>query len=148
VAAGVTFRAYVSTDKNVCLSLFDANCPAYFAPNERRDYSAFLDANPPGYEICLRDEAVVGAFGLIGELADHRSLNWILIDPKTQGRGIGSATMSRVVDLARAAGISVVRIAASHKSAPFFSKFGAVQIKLSEHGWGPNMHRVDMEIRL
>ena len=46
MATNVTFRSYVSTDKSVCLKLFDANCPEFFAPNERVDYAEFLDASP------------------------------------------------------------------------------------------------------
>ena len=45
MATNVTFRSYVSTDKSVCLKLFDANCPEFFAPNERVDYAEFLDAS-------------------------------------------------------------------------------------------------------
>ncbi len=33
--------------------LFDANCPEFFAPNERLDYAEFLDSNLLGYELCL-----------------------------------------------------------------------------------------------
>ena len=36
------FRAYQPADREACLALFDENCPAFFAPNEREDYEAFL----------------------------------------------------------------------------------------------------------
>jgi len=62
--------------------------------------------------------------------------------------GIGSAIMDRVSTLARASDISLVKIAASHKSAPFFAEFRAVEVGVTDNSWGPNMHRVDMELRL
>ena len=36
------FRGYRPPDESACLALFDENCPAFFAPNERDDYLVFL----------------------------------------------------------------------------------------------------------
>jgi GNAT superfamily N-acetyltransferase len=143
----VAFRPYTHADREACLQLFDENCPEFFAPNERNDYACFLDAGPEGYEACIVDNRIAGAFGLIAGSARRMHLNWILIDPKFQGMGIGSAIMDRIATLAMAAGIHVVDIAASHKSAPFFAKFGAAATVTTHDGWGPGMHRVDMELR-
>ena len=145
--APATFRPYTFADKDTCLAIFDANCPDFFAPNERAYYADFLDAELATYELCLVDAHVVGAFGLIGKGADHRRLNWILLSPVSHGRGIGSAIVERIARLARDAGVGVVDIAASHKSAPFFARFGAVAVHATDDGWGPGMHRIDMELR-
>jgi GNAT superfamily N-acetyltransferase len=142
------FRPYSQDDKEICLSLFDANCPQFFAPNERADYLAFLEEDPSGYELCLVDGEVAGAFGLIGDAGSRRRLNWIMLDPRFQGAGAGRAIMERVVALASSRGIEAVDIAASHKSASFFARFGAVTLKVTDDGWGPGMHRVDMELSL
>lgn len=147
MTAKVAFRSYSSTDKEICLGLFDANCPEFFAANERTDYASFLDANPINYELCLAEGRIVGAYGLMGDRSGHRNLNWILLSPQAQGSGIGSIIMGRVIDLARGSGLSLVNIAASHKSAPFFARFGAVIVAETDNGWGPGMHRVDMELR-
>jgi len=143
----VAFRPYTHADREACLELFDANCPEFFAPNERNDYVRFLDAEPKGYEACIVGDRIAGAFGLIAGDARRMHLNWILLDPKFQGLGIGSAIMSRIATLARDAGTDVIDIAASHKSAPFFAKFGAVATATIRDGWGPGMYRVDMEFR-
>lgn len=147
-ASSVVFRPYAAADFTACLDLFDANCPEFFAPNERADYSAFLGLGREGYDVCLVDGSIVGAFGLIDGGAGCTHLNWILLDPRFQGAGIGSAIMHRVDASARASGSALVRIAASHKSAPFFGRFGAKAVKVIPDGWGPGMHRVDMELRL
>ena len=141
-----TFRPYSPSDLDACLALFDANCPEFFAPNERADYLQFLQNSPNGYELCLLNGEVAGAFGLMGKAGPRRSLNWILLDPKFHGRGAGRAIMQRVMALAASIGVEVVDIAASHKSAPFFAKFGAVSLRVIDNGWGPGMHRVDMEL--
>lgn len=147
-AKHIVFRPYTATDEDVCLSIFDANCPEFFAPSERDDYASFLAADTEGYEICVVDELVAGAFGLVGESGRTMSLNWILLSPQSHGLGVGSAIMHRVVDLGRASGLRMVSIAASHKSAPFFAKFGAVETEVTNNGWGPGMDRVDMELHL
>jgi hypothetical protein len=146
--AKLTFRPYVAADRDACLDLFDANCPEYFALNERIDYQRFLDIGSDGYELCLIDERIAGAFGLIGNAVSRRRLNWIMRNPQFHGVGAGRAIMERVVARAASEALEAVDIAASHKSAPFFAKFGAVTMAVSENGWGPGMHRVDMQLPL
>ena len=144
----VTFRPYSSEDRETCLGLFDANCPEFFASNERTDYLQFLDSGPSGYQLCLVDDEVAGAFGLIGNDASRRRLNWIMLNPQFQGLGVGRAIMESVAALAASEEIQIVEIAASQKSAPFFARFGAVTMAVTDDGWGSGMHRVDMELVL
>lgn len=146
--AAATFRPYCKADRQACSGIFAANCPEFFAPNERRDYEEFLDLEPDGYEVCEVDGRVLGAFGLFDDKDNMKVLNWILLDPETQGAGIGSRIMDRVIHLGRASKTRTIRIAASHKSAPFFARFGAEETLTTPDGWGPGMHRVDMELSL
>ena len=132
-----------------CLQLFNENCPEYFAENEREDYIDFLEGNPSGYFIGVSDDCVVSAFGLIITPESSRTrLSWILVSPKSKGRGVGVKMMNYVKEKALKNGSSAIDIAASHLSASFFTKFGAEEIKITQNGWGPDMHRVDMEIKL
>ena len=140
------FRPYREADREDCLSLFDANCPTFFLPNERREYQQFLDHVPDGYEVCEIGERVVAAFGLISRGNAGLSLNWIMLHPESQGIGIGSAIMKRIIALGRATPSKRIDIAASQKSAPFFARFGAVAAARTKDGWGPGMDRVDMEL--
>jgi GNAT superfamily N-acetyltransferase len=141
--AAPTFRPYQSADLAALLALFDGNCPEFFAPNERDDYVEFLAATPAGYEVCLFGGKIVGAFGMLRE-EQGLSLRWILVSPDAQGRGLGRAIMVRVVAAVHAHGGEPLHIAASQKSAPFFTKFGAKEVRRIPDGWGPGMHRVDM----
>lgn len=142
------FRAFDVADREECLGLFDANCPESFAPNEREDYAAYLDHAPAEYEVCVDGERVVGAFGLAltSDSGARARVTWILLDPACQGRGLGRAMMQRALGAARAASVEVLDIAASHRSAAFFARFGAREVVRTNDGWGPGMHRVDMEL--
>jgi len=142
----VTFRPYCNADYQACSDIFDANCPEFFAPNERQEYERFLQDLSEGYEVCEADGRVLGAFGLTGE--GEKSLNWILLDPHTQGTGVGSKIMERVIQSGRMSETSVVNIAASQKSAPFFARFGATTISSTKDGWGPGLDREDMVLSL
>jgi GNAT superfamily N-acetyltransferase len=140
------FRPFQKNDRQACLEMFDLNCPTFFAPNERTDYERFLDDACDRYELCLVDGRVVGGYGVYPDSPGRLALRWIMLSPKAQGRGIGSAMMARVVAALRQAGGATLRISASHKSAPFFARFGAQERTRIPDGWGPGMHRVEMEL--
>jgi GNAT superfamily N-acetyltransferase len=148
VNSETSFRPYSSADGEACLALFDANCPTFFAPNERDDYVAFLDVAPEAYEVCEVGGRVVAAFGLLSDETGNHTLTWIMLDPDSQGRGIGTLIMKRVTALASTSQSRLINIAASHLSAPFFARFGATATLRTDDGWGPGMHRVDMELVL
>ena len=142
----LSFRPYRVSDQLACLALFDANCPAFFDPGERAGYVQFLAAAPDGYEICLDGARMVGAYGLRPHASDELVIRWILIAPDVQGRGIGSTMMARALTAGRAMGARLVHMAASHKSAPFFARFGARATATVRDGWGPGLDRVDMQL--
>lgn len=143
------FRPYSPADRPSCLALFDTNCPTFFAPNERSDYEAFLAGNPATYQVGLCGDEIVGAYGLMIDAARRRGrLSWIMVDAAAHGRGLGAGMMRRVLETVRSRGVSVVDIAASQKSAPFFARFGAVERSRAVEGWGSGLDRVDMELEL
>ena len=153
----VTFRAYGAQDRDALLGIFDANCPAFFAANEREDFDAFLRAIEPdasaafddgyGYVVVEDDGVIVGAHGVRPDEASHGCrLTWILFSPAAQGRGHGRRVMDRVLGVARRYDATNVGIAASNKSAPFFARFGAVAERVTPDGWGPGLDRVDMRL--
>jgi GNAT superfamily N-acetyltransferase len=141
------YRGYAAADRAQCLSLFDANCPDYFAANERDNYCAFLDSLPDDYAVIAAGTTILGAFGL-GVTGSNARLNWIMIDPDCHGRGIGSAIMAEIIARAMKLGCVAIDIAASHLSAPFFTRFRAKEVRCTKDGWGAGMHRVDMLLPL
>ena len=145
---GTDFRPYCSADYQACTDIFDANCPGFFAPVERQEYESFLGDVSENYEVCEVDGRICGAFGLLDDGKNEKRLNWIMLDPQTQGLGIGSNIMERVIHLGRTSETRIVRIAASQKSAPFFARFGATTTSSTKDGWGSGMDRVDIVLPL
>ncbi len=142
-------RPYHPNDRDACLALFDDNCPEYFAAREREDYRTFLENGPMGYQVCLHNDTIVGAWGMAANRARKQGrIQWILLAPGTRGKGIGRMMMSHSIDRARELGLTVIQIAASQKSAPFFQRFGAETFSSTTSGWGPGLDRLDMHITL
>src|SRR5690348_12065716 len=111
-----SFTPYQEAHFAGCLALFDANCPVFFAPNERADYAEFLNKKLNGYFVSVIDNEIRGAFGLINENAPGRHrLNWIMIHPNQHGNGLGGAMMQYALAQAKTLNIQVIDIAASHK---------------------------------
>ena len=77
------------------MQIFDANCPEFFAPNERDDYLEFLNSRPKEYVVCEHRGNIAGAYGVFAEGDGDAVLNWILLNPEIQGLGIGSKIMER-----------------------------------------------------
>lgn len=94
------------------------------------------------------NDQVVGAYGLYPDGPGRLALRWIIVSTAAQRRGLGSMMMSRIVDGLRESERVTLRISASHKSALFFAKFGARERATIRDGWGPGMHRVEMELLL
>jgi GNAT superfamily N-acetyltransferase len=140
------FRPYESSDRAACLALFDENCPEYFAPGERASYVAFLDKSADDYAVYVFAGKVAGAYGLCAESKGVMSLRWVVIARSAQKQGVGRTIMNRVLAALRALKVKKLEIAGSQKSAPFFARFGARELKTTPDGWGPGMHRVDMEL--
>ncbi len=146
--SNIAFKRYRRSNYDACMVLFDANCPRYFAANERDEYAGFLAGCPSGYEICEWNSKLCGAFGLTQGGTQEARLNWILLDPDAQGMGIGSTIMRRILDASRASGATTLGIATSQHVAAFFEKFGAAVTATAPEGFGPGLDRVDMVIRL
>jgi GNAT superfamily N-acetyltransferase len=137
------FRAFQRQDRADCLALFDGNCPEFFAPNERDDYERFLDGTVAGYYVCLSGGQIIAAFGVSTGIPTRCRLSWILVAQEWQRRGVGKTIMTEVIRVAAAR--TRVR---SQRSAPYFAKCGAEEVGRLQDGWGPGMHRVDMELCL
>ncbi len=144
--AAVRFRPLAPGDQADCLRLFDGNCPGYFDPGERVGYLDYLRQPTGPYEVGVLEASLVAAYGLEPTAPGVLTIRWVVVAPEMQGRGVGRQLMERAIEQVLGEGCRRLRMAASHRSAPFFAHFGAMELARIPDGWGPGMHRVDMEL--
>lgn len=142
------FRAFGPADRSSALTLLDANIPAAFHPDERGAFEAYLDRVGAGYTLVFRSERLVAGYGLSLEPVGAMRVNWFMAHPHAHGAGLGREMMEAARQAAWSQHVSLLHIAASHVSEAFYAHFGAVVVKRTPHGWGRDMHRVDMEWHL
>ena len=94
------------------------------------------------------DGRVSGVFGLIGDSKSGRRLNWIMVDSKTHGMGIGARIMERVIQLGRNSGTTVIGLSTSQRVAPFFEGYGTITTSIAKGGHGLGVDSVDMVLPL
>jgi N-acetylglutamate synthase-like GNAT family acetyltransferase len=139
------FQTYNHQYLEMCLALFDLNCPEYFAENERDDYKLYLQHNAGSYNILLDGVRLVAAFGIdINPRSKRGRIAWIMVAPNNKGQGVGDKMMASAKLTCAKKGLKKIDIAASHLSSAFFAKYGAIELSRTVDGWGKDMHRVDM----
>ncbi|MEM1379903.1 MAG: GNAT family N-acetyltransferase [Pseudomonadota bacterium] len=147
--AAEAFRAYTGADRDQAMALLDANIPEAFHPGERGAFTEFLSAFATDYRVLPRQGRLIAAFALSAEPQPHTGrIRWLMAHPEVHGIGLGRAMMDEVKSEARARGIALITIAASHVSEAFYTRFGATVDVRTHDGWGPGMHRVDMTWRI
>ena len=148
------FKPYTKDELDACLELFDLNCPRFFAREERADYLHFLqllsDAGSAHtvYLLGWREQRLIACFGMAPVSPETCALTWIMVHPEYQRQGCGEEMMAQLFTRAAAARYRKVAVSTSQHAVQFFARFGAVTLRSQNDGWGPGMHRVDMEISL
>ena len=148
------FKPYSQDGMAACLELFDLNCPRFFAREERSDYSHFLQQLPDSrsthsvYLLGWREQRLIACFGMARVSSETCALTWIMVHPEYQRQGCGEEMMAQLFTRAAAARYRKVAVSTSQHADQFFARFGAVTLRSQNDGWGPGMHRVDMEISL
>ena len=141
------FSDYHPSDRPTCSALFERNCPAYFAIEERSAYQAFLEAQPKPYWIAWTDNVAVACYGVTIE-RDVAGIDWIMVDPSYQSKGVGDAMVKRAINLFNKHNVKEVKVATSQHANHFFERYGLVETSTTLHGWGQGMHKIDMVMSL
>ena len=143
----LTFTPYQRADRPICSELFERNCPAYFAIEERSEYQAFLETEPKQYWLAWADNVAVACYGVT--IARHvASINWIMVDPSHQSMGLGDAMVKRAFDLLNKYNVKELEVATSQHANRFFERYGLIETSRTLHGWGTGMHKIDMVMSL
>ena len=74
---------YDKSNFEECLSLFDENCPKYFALNERNDYIKYLKSNPKGSKSLFSNKKIIAAYGFNINKTFPCTLSYIIVSPSS-----------------------------------------------------------------
>lgn len=109
-----------------------------------RDYSAAVIArveqsfSPASVSELLARRLVLvaeGQDGIVGTASlDGCVVRTVFVDPKHQGRGIGTALMAAVEEIAVERDIAVLKVPSSVTAQPFYANLGYTSVRDSYHG--------------
>ena len=138
------FQKYIASKYEECLELFELNCPAYFAEEERKGYRKFLEHNNDLYLLGYENGSLICCFGITEHNEDSCSLSWIMVHPKHHKNGFGNEMMAYFISYAKEKNKKTAMISTSQHANSFFKKYGAREIAFIENGLGRGMHKIDM----
>ncbi len=146
-------RPFAPEDAAACLALFDGNTPRYFAPGERAEFAAFLQALPRAdwpYWVMWRGGVAVACGGLILDAPARRAgLSWGMVDVRLHGTGLGRRlTEARLAQARRRPGLAAVTMETSQHTQGFYARLGFAVQAVTPDGFGPGLDRWDMVLRL
>ena len=149
-SALVTTRPYALQDREACLAIFDGNTPDYFAPTERAEFAAFLDAGSVDYLVLeTTADVVIGCGGYyVNSAGGVAGLAWGMVDRTWHKRGIGRVLLeARLAQLRRSDAV-LVRVNTSQNSRGFFERCGFRVARVVPNGFAPGIDRVESELAL
>lgn len=140
-------RIYNHLDKETVLDLFDANCPAYFAPEEREDLNNYLDSELEDYFVVESEGRVVACGGInIQQDKNKGVLSWDMIHPDSQKKGIGKALVEhRVKHLKENRKVDRIGVRTAQFTHEFYAKCGFVLKEVVKDYWAPGYDLYDMD---
>lgn len=147
-SAEAAIRDYLPRDREVCLALFESNCPKYFGQAEFQEFADWLDTpDRLTYSVIELNAQVVACGGLyLSDDQDHVGLAWGMVRRDMHGQGLGRMLaefrLRRMSELYRN---MEQRLATSQLTFRFYEKLGFEIIKVTENGFAPGIDRYDMK---
>ena len=88
------FQKYIASKSEECLELFELNCPAYFAEEERKGYRKFLEYNKDIYLLGYENDSLACCFGITEQLYSSTLLRKVsLVRPRKDGGNLISVVL-------------------------------------------------------
>ncbi|MGV3541248.1 MAG: GNAT family N-acetyltransferase [Rufibacter sp.] len=140
-------REFKSTDKTEVLELLKRNTPDFFDPAEEKDLDHYLDNEVEDYFVVEQNSKIIGAGG-INYFPEEKAarISWDIIDPESQGRGVGRALMEhRVNMLENNPMVTCVIVRTSQLVYRFYEKMGFALVNVEKDYWAANYDLYQME---
>lgn len=147
---GVFIRSFNSQDREAILGLLRVNTPKYFAPEEEKDLSFYLDNEIEYYYIIEFNGAMVGSggFNFAGTQEDCK-ISWDILHPDYQRKSLGSFLLNyRMEKLKSLKALKTVTVRTSQHAYQFYEKAGFELIEKVEDFWAKGYDLYKMEYRI
>jgi ribosomal protein S18 acetylase RimI-like enzyme len=139
-------RAYHITDKKAVLQLLRLNTPAYFSPEEEKDFIFYLDHEVEMYFVMEVNAAVIGCGGINFTDENQRAkISWDILHPDYQRKSYGSKLLQhRLQILKNRAGLKKITVRTSQHVWQFYKKHGFHLEKITENYWAEGFDLYEM----
>lgn len=144
-------RDYRPVDRAACLALFEGNVPEYFAPSERADFEAFLDAIDFPYLVIEEQGGVLACGGWARRRFDPGivDLCWGMVRRDLHKTGLGRRLLeARLAQVRAAADIRAVMLQTTQHTEGFFARYGFVTRQVVSDGFAAGFHLHEMRLDL
>ncbi|PBQ33462.1 GNAT family N-acetyltransferase [Sphingobacteriaceae bacterium] len=134
-------RTYTAEDKQQVLNLLRLNTPRYFAPEEEKDFSYYLENELEYYFVLEYEESIVGCggFNFSGNAAVGK-ISWDIFHPDYQGKSLGSTLFDyRLKKLEEFTELKTIIVRTTQLVYKFYEKKGFELMEVIENYWAPGL---------
>ena len=145
-----------------CLSIFDSNCPPYFALEEREAFKHWLVCQGKTMENAYKNSSIetyrvieneagelIGCGGYYLNLDQTEArFAWGMIRKELQHHGIGTyLAMQRIREIKRTYPLAEITLATSQHTHLFYARMGFEVLDIIPSGFAPNLDKYEMKWR-
>jgi ribosomal-protein-alanine N-acetyltransferase len=147
VPGTTTIRLYNLCDRSAILDLFDLNCPAFFAPEEKQDLIRYLDTELEYYFVLELENRIMGCGGFNFSGNESRAkISWDIFHPEHQGKGWGGVLLKHRIEKIRAfKQVKTITVRTSQLAWRFYQKQGFELVETSKDFWAKGFDLYRME---
>ncbi len=144
-----TIREFHLADKAGVMSVFRANTPKFFSPEEESGLEFFLDHEIEEYYVMLVNGKIIGSGGVNFE-DDHKTgiISWGMIHPDYQGKYLGTELLKyRVERLKNNKTVERILLRTSQHVFGFYEKQGFKLLRIEKDFWVKGIDLYEMEYK-
>lgn len=144
----LVFRPYTPEDFDDCMSIFDGNCPKFFADHERQAFQKYLqEARYPYFVVTDIQNQILACGGFVTEKG-IAELAWGMVRNDIHHQGVGRFLFTQRLDAIRKAGANAIIMDTSQHSLGFYQSLGFEVVGRKPDGYGPGLDRIDLRLDL
>lgn len=138
-------RKYTSSDKPRLLEIIRLNTPLYFAEEEEKLFSEYLDHKIEDYFVIEQNELVVGCGG-VNYNQTQGVLSWGMVHPNYHQQGFGKQLLQHRINLLKnTPSVDTITVRTSQLVFRFFEKNGFETIQYEKDFWAKGLDLYKMK---